>query len=176
MSEQNFNKLTAAETERLSILAEEMGEAIQIIGKILRHGYESKNPFDTEGKTNRELLEKEMGDVADSLLRMEEADDLDSVMVEHHMIVKGSKIGKYLHHQNEERPEKSDYNNSEYKLIMRHQIKDLDKNQIQLIKDFGVDFCAVLDIIGASGSSRELSLAKTKIEEAVMWATKHLTS
>ena len=25
------------------------------------------------------------------------------------------------------------------------------------------------------GDSRELSLAKTKIEEAVMWATKHIT-
>lgn len=38
------NNLTAAEQERLAILAEEMGEALQIIGKIIRHGYESYNP------------------------------------------------------------------------------------------------------------------------------------
>jgi hypothetical protein len=29
--------------------------------------------------------------------------------------------------------------------------------------------------IEALGQSRELSLAKTKIEEAVMWAVKHIT-
>jgi len=30
-------------------------------------------------------------------------------------------------------------------------------------------------VLEGLGSSRELSLAKTKVEEAVMWATKHLT-
>ena len=35
----NFNQLTPAETERLAILAEECGEVIQAVGKILRHGY-----------------------------------------------------------------------------------------------------------------------------------------
>ena len=34
-----FNELSPAEVERLAILAEEMGEAIQVIGKVLRHGY-----------------------------------------------------------------------------------------------------------------------------------------
>jgi hypothetical protein len=32
------NELSDAEVERLAILAEEMGEAQQCIGKILRHG------------------------------------------------------------------------------------------------------------------------------------------
>jgi len=41
------------------------------------------------------------------------------------------------------------------------------------IKDLGQ---ALLDKIAALGSSRELSLARTKTEEAVMWAVKHITA
>jgi hypothetical protein len=40
------------------------------------------------------------------------------------------------------------------------------------LKDFGQDF---YDFVEHMGQSRELSLAKTKIEEAVMWAVKHVT-
>ncbi|MGJ3625937.1 Acb2/Tad1 domain-containing protein [Sphingomonas sp. MMS24-JH45] len=31
-------------------------------------------------------------------------------------------------------------------------------------------------MIGEAGSSRELSIARTKTEEAVMWAVKHVTA
>ena len=41
------------------------------------------------------------------------------------------------------------------------------------IKDKGAEF---LMLVEGVGGSRELSLAKTKIEEAVMWAVKHITS
>jgi hypothetical protein len=41
------------------------------------------------------------------------------------------------------------------------------------IKDMGAAFLSKCDILG---SSRELSIAKTKIEEAVMWAVKHVTA
>lgn len=34
-----FNDLSNAELERLALLLEELGEAQQVIGKILRHGY-----------------------------------------------------------------------------------------------------------------------------------------
>lgn len=34
-----FNGLSPAEVERLALLAEECGEVIQTVGKILRHGY-----------------------------------------------------------------------------------------------------------------------------------------
>lgn len=43
---QHFNGLTPAEAERLALLSEELGEAQQAIGKILRHGYDSSNPVD----------------------------------------------------------------------------------------------------------------------------------
>jgi len=53
--------LTPAQYERLAILMEEAAEVIQIIGKIQRHGYESRHP--DGGPTNREMLEKEIGHV-----------------------------------------------------------------------------------------------------------------
>lgn len=59
--------------------------------------------------------------------------------------------------------------------VMRHEYKALsneDKVVIKDIKDMGLQFYEYLDRVGAS---RELSLAKTKIEEAVMWAVKHVS-
>ena len=59
--------------------------------------------------------------------------------------------------------------------IMRHRYKvlsDDEKSQMSIAKDSGLDFWVLLDEMG---DSRELSIAKTKIEEAVMWATKHIT-
>lgn len=59
----NFNRLTHAETERLAMLAEEAGEIVQMVGKILRHGYESYHPEDKEQVTNRVLLRNEINDL-----------------------------------------------------------------------------------------------------------------
>jgi len=59
--------------------------------------------------------------------------------------------------------------------VMRHEYKvlsDGEKNGMQRVKDDGLAF---YELIGSFGQSRELSLAKTKIEEAVMWAVKHIT-
>ena len=59
--------------------------------------------------------------------------------------------------------------------VMRHeyrQLSTLEKEHMQAIKDAGLAFHDMIENIGAS---RELSLAKTKIEEAVMWAVKHIT-
>ena len=59
--------------------------------------------------------------------------------------------------------------------VMRHEYRVLsaeEKVQMQAIKDHGLIFHGYVDSIG---KSRELSLALTKIEEAVMWAVKHIT-
>lgn len=59
--------------------------------------------------------------------------------------------------------------------VMRHEYRILseeEKLQMKEIKDIGADFVASCRRIG---SSRELSLAVTKIEEAVFWAVKHVT-
>ncbi len=41
------------------------------------------------------------------------------------------------------------------------------------VKDLGAELLALCDRIGAS---RELSIAKTNVEQAVMWAVKHITA
>lgn len=59
---------------------------------------------------------------------------------------------------------------------VRHQyrvLSDEEKARMVRFKDIGAEF---LKAIEDAGSSRELSLAKTKIEEAVMWAVKHVTA
>lgn len=59
--------------------------------------------------------------------------------------------------------------------VMRHEyrvLSDEEKGLMKLVKDRGAELYDLLDRIGAS---RELSLGKTKVEEAVMWAVKHLT-
>ncbi len=58
---------------------------------------------------------------------------------------------------------------------MRQDYRELDddeKLKMRQIKIAGLHFW---DLCEEIGSSRELSLAKTKIEEAVMWAIKHVT-
>lgn len=59
---------------------------------------------------------------------------------------------------------------------MRHAYRvltDAEKAQMQAIKDKGLELHQLIDGIGGS---RELSIAKTKTEEAVMWAVKHITA
>lgn len=59
---------------------------------------------------------------------------------------------------------------------MRHAYRvltDAEKANMQAIKDHGLAFH---DFVAGMGNSREISLAKTKIEEAVMWAVKHITA
>ena len=60
--------------------------------------------------------------------------------------------------------------------VMRHEYRVLtenEKNMMQSIKDKGLELHELIESIG---QSRELSIAKTKTEEAVMWAVKHLTN
>lgn len=52
-------------------------------------------------------------------------------------------------------------------------LSDAEKAQMVAIKDAGAE---LLRLIGEVGSGRELSIARTKTEEAVMWAVKHVTA
>jgi hypothetical protein len=63
-------------------------------------------------------------------------------------------------------------NNSD---AVRHNYRvltDEEKKQVAAIKNLGEEFLSLCDVIG---SSRELSVAKTNIEQAVMWAVKYVT-
>ena len=55
-------------------------------------------------------------------------------------------------------------------------MSESEKLDMQVVKDLGRTFWEYLDGCGSGiNQTRELSLAKTKIEEAVMWAVKHIT-
>lgn len=59
--------------------------------------------------------------------------------------------------------------------VMRHEYRVLDESEkvaMKAIKDKAFELHELIDSLG---QSRELSLAKTKTEEAAMWAVKHLT-
>lgn len=86
------------ELERLAVLSEELGEVQQVIGKILRHGYESTNPLVKNDKTNRQKLEMELGDVMLVIRMMKQAGDLNMDTITARSITKVEKINKWLHH------------------------------------------------------------------------------
>jgi len=92
---QHFNQLSPAEAERLAMLAEECGEVIQVVGKILRHGYESHHPADPT-TTNRDLLTKELSDLY-AVIEMMDADFalIDATAQEQAF----AKKMQYAHHQ-----------------------------------------------------------------------------
>jgi hypothetical protein len=58
---------------------------------------------------------------------------------------------------------------------MRQNYRELTAAEKAAMQKLKTDLAAVYDDLSGFGSSRELSVAKTKIEEAVMWAVKHIT-
>ena len=93
----HFNELSPGEHERLALLLEELGEAQQAIGKILRHGYESTHP--DGGPTNRQSLERECGDVRHAMIRLCDAGDLRKSAIHESADKKAKTVVQYLHHQ-----------------------------------------------------------------------------
>jgi RNA 3'-terminal phosphate cyclase len=68
--------------------------------------------------------------------------------------------------------------------VMRHEYRvltDEEKRVMKGVKDAGLAFVTMLHAIGGTDpkgdklGSRELALAATNAEQAVMWAVKHLT-
>lgn len=89
--------LTAAEIERLALLAEECGEVAQAVGKILRHGWESQSPF--RGLRNRVGLERELGHVRAAMELMHAAGDVHMGKICSWREKKKATVGRWLHHQ-----------------------------------------------------------------------------
>lgn len=89
--------MTEAELERLAILVEEAAEVQQIAMKIIRHGYSSCNPFDNNATPNRELLNKELGDLMYAVELMTAYYDVNPSAIAEHKANKRSKISQYLH-------------------------------------------------------------------------------
>jgi hypothetical protein len=94
------NKLSAGQLERLAILAEELGEAQQVIGKIIRHGYDSGNPLEAY-VANETLLEKELGHVKFAMGMLWREGDISEARTIEACDAKGNSIKRWLHHQSQ---------------------------------------------------------------------------
>lgn len=92
-----YNNLTPGQLERLAYLAEECAEVIQIVGKIIRHGYYSSNPDALTSKNNQLLLQDELMNVLQAMTRMKNNDDV-------HIPIKETSYynNQYWHHQSEQ--------------------------------------------------------------------------
>ena len=59
-------------------------------------------------------------------------------------------------------------------------LSDAEKAQMLALKDAGAGFLMLIDQIEARASampgSREMEIARQKVEEAVMWSVKHITA
>lgn len=94
-----MEELTNAQIERLAILSEECGEVIQIVGKILRHGYKSFHPLDPMLQSNKLLLQNELGDLVNSINFLAEHKDVDIETVYTKAESKKKRFVKWLKHQ-----------------------------------------------------------------------------
>jgi NTP pyrophosphatase (non-canonical NTP hydrolase) len=97
---EHYNQLSPSEAERLAWLSEECGEVIQAVGKILRHGYDSRNPLIENGPSNREHLEKELGHLWNVIHRMLGNADVSLDQISRFDDEKTETVGQFLHHQN----------------------------------------------------------------------------
>lgn len=95
IKEERFNKLSAAEEERLHYLIEECSEVIKCCTKILRHGYDSKDPTNLKHPGNRTHLEIECSDVIKAFNLMIKNGDIKIVQMNNLPSM------KYFHHQGE---------------------------------------------------------------------------
>lgn len=95
---QPFNNLTPEEAERLAMLSEECAEVIQIVGKILRHGYDSYHP-NNPNVSNRQHLEEEIMDVHAVVQMMKVRGDVEAPDVGAYMAGRIGRKLRYSHHQ-----------------------------------------------------------------------------
>jgi NTP pyrophosphatase (non-canonical NTP hydrolase) len=94
------NGLSPAQLERFAILSEELAEAQQVIGKIIRHGLFSRHPDENmNALDNQDMLEKELGDVYFAIDMLARNKDLDNIEILEWKALKAEKIKPYLHHQ-----------------------------------------------------------------------------
>lgn len=92
------NGLTKAQAERLALLAEECGEAVQAVGKALRHGLDSRNPLALGSPTNRVQLAKELGDILAAMKLLIDAGVVDAQHIELSTAEKLVSVERWLHH------------------------------------------------------------------------------
>ena len=81
--------------EALGLMQEECAEIIQIISKIRRFGFDSRNPYDESGKNNYELLNDEVGDFELLKRYLREIGIINSNLIAERIKYKTPKLEKY---------------------------------------------------------------------------------
>lgn len=96
----HFNQLTPQQAERLALLGEELGATQHAIGKILRHGFESRNPtlHSSHAPSNRETLTKEIASILVAIDLLIEAEDISKQAISEYIEIKKIRVEPYLHH------------------------------------------------------------------------------
>lgn len=96
-----YKPLDTAQVERFGLLGEELGEAIQAIGKIARHGFGATDPVGNY-YDNKTQLEKELGDIVAATMLSASAGEVSIDNVMNHALIKMHKIASgqaFLHCQ-----------------------------------------------------------------------------
>ena len=98
---EHFNGLAPGADERLAFLAEEAAEVIQAVTKIQRHGWESRYGSESKeaGRTNREHLEIELGELEYAVALLTAACDLEPSRIRAARQHRVERIDGYMHHQ-----------------------------------------------------------------------------
>lgn len=91
--------LTAAERERLVCLIEEASEVIKDASKALRHGLDSYDP--NTGRTNRQALAKEVGNLNQVLRYMLHSSDIPQQWIDTGSSIKELNWQQYTYYQPE---------------------------------------------------------------------------
>lgn len=94
----HFNQLSASEAEALALIAEEAAEIVLAVTKTLRHGLGSTHPDDPDGEDNRQMIEREIGDlraVVDIALSKKM---FSATKIEAARKAKLRRVRQYLHH------------------------------------------------------------------------------
>lgn len=89
--------LPPAQIERLALLAESCGKVAQTVAMALRYGWASESPYN--GKTNRVLMERELGSLRAVAELMIEAGDVRRMDINTHQQRKAGALREYTAHQ-----------------------------------------------------------------------------
>lgn len=88
-----------AAAERMALLMEELGEALQAMGKVVRHGWLSVDPTkkQEDQTTNVNDLIRELGHVNAAMVLMDQAGDLNGDGIYEAARTKLASVQKWLH-------------------------------------------------------------------------------
>jgi NTP pyrophosphatase (non-canonical NTP hydrolase) len=91
------NGLTAAETERLTMLAEEAAEVVKAVTKILRHGYAASHPDKPHRDNKQDLMDELLDLVTIHALMVTKGDLIAPTIDEMNLCFKRKR--PFMHHQ-----------------------------------------------------------------------------